>query len=301
MRGTITAAVAIDMAFGEPRPSSHPTVAMGRMISASRARRTSTAPRRSLIEGATSVALGAAATAVAAGLTQHLLYRSPRRLRRALVGAALKPALSLRDLLRAAQSVERALERGRLKRARELLSWHLVSRDTSRLSASNVAAAAIESVSENFNDGFVAPLFWYKAGGLPAAYVFRFVNTADAMIGYRTPDLEWYGKTAAHVDDLLAFVPARLAAALIAAAAPLVDESAGGALRRVVLDAENTSSPNAGWPMSAMAGALGVRLEKVDHYVLNRDARAPEPSDIRRARRIVFAASGLATLLAEVL
>jgi adenosylcobinamide-phosphate synthase len=231
----------------------------------------------------------------------RLLDRSPGKTRCLLEGAALKPALSVRDLLRAAKSVEIALERGRLKRARELLARHLVSRDTARLSANGVAAAAIESVAENFNDGVVAPLFWYRAGGLPAAYVFRFVNTADAMIGYRSPDLEWYGKTAARLDDLLAFVPARLSAALIAAAAPIVGESGGAALLRAVVDAENTSSPNAGWPMAAMAGALGVRLEKNHHYVLNRDARLPEAADIRRARHVVLAASGLAAVLAEVL
>ena len=301
MRGAIGAAVGIDMAFGEPPSSAHPTVAMGRMISAARARRTSTEPRSSLVEGAAAVAVGAAASAVAATLVQTLLDRSPRRIRPALEGAALKPALSIRDLLRAAKSVERALEQGRMKRARELLSWHLVSRDTSRLSASGVAAAAIESVAENFNDGLVAPLFWYRAGGLPAAYVFRFVNTADAMIGYRTTDLEWYGKTAARLDDLLAFVPARVSAVLIAAAASMVGESGGRALLRAMLDAEHTSSPNAGWPMAAMAGALGVRLEKVDHYVLNRDAPPPNAADIRRARRIILAAATLATLVAEAL
>jgi adenosylcobinamide-phosphate synthase len=300
MRGAITTAVAVDMVFGEPPSSLHPTVAMGRVISAGRARRTSASPKRSLVEGATTIAIGAIATAVAGSVAQRVVARAPRRMQRILEGALLKPALSIRDLLRAARSVEHALERRQLRRARELLSWHLVSRDTSRLSASGGAAAAIESVAENVTDGLVAPLFWYRTGGLPAAYVFRLVNTADAMIGYRTHDLEWFGKTAARLDDLLAFVPARVSAVLIASAAAIAGESGRASLRRAVLDAENTASPNAGWPMAAMAGSLGIRLEKVDHYVLNRDARSPRASDIRRARRVVLAAAGLATLIAEV-
>jgi len=301
MRAAIVTAIGIDMAFGEPPSPVHPTVAMGRMISAGRARRTSASPRRSFLEGAATVAIGVVATAVAASLVERMLDRIPSYVRPFAEGAALKPALSLRDLLRAAGLVEAALDSGRLNRARELLSWHLVSRDTSRLPASGVAAAAIESVAENFNDGVVAPLFWYRAGGLPAAYLFRFVNTADAMIGYRTPDLEWFGKTAARLDDLLAFIPARLSATLIAAGAQMANESGAAALVRAVVDAESTSSPNAGWPMAAMAGALGVRLEKVDHYVLNRNARPPGAGDIRRARRIILRASGLAALLAEAL
>jgi len=301
MRGAIAAAVSVDIAFGEPASSFHPTVAMGRVVSAGRSRRTTNAPRRSLVEGAMTVAIGAIATGVAAAFVHGMVERCPRRVRDLAEGVALKPALSVRDLLRAAKSVESALERGRLRRARELLSWHLVSRDTSRLSASGVAAAAIESLAENFNDGLVAPLFWYRAGGLPAAYVFRFINTADAMIGYRTSALEWFGKTAARLDDLLAFVPARLSAALLITGAPLVGESGGQALLRALMDAENTASPNAGWPMAAMAGALGVRLEKAGHYVLNDEARPPETADIRRARHVVLMASGLATLLAEAM
>jgi adenosylcobinamide-phosphate synthase len=301
MRGAIVTAVAVDMAFGEPPSSLHPTVGMGRMISASRVRRSSTLPRQSFVEGTATVAIGAVASAAAAIFIERLLDRTPRRVRPLLEGAALKPALSVRDLLRAAASVEQALERGRLRRARELLSWHLVSRDTSRLSAGGVAAAAIESLAENFNDGLIAPLWWYRAGGLPAAYVFRFVNTADAMIGYRTDDLEWFGKTAARLDDLLAFVPARVSATLIAVAAHLAGESGPRALVRAVVDAANTSSPNAGWPMAAMAGALGVRLEKSDHYVLNSNARLPRAGDIRRARRSILRASGLAAFLAEAM
>ena len=167
------------------------------------------------------------------------------------------------------------------------------------LDASGVAAAAIESVAENFNDGLVAPLLANRVAGLGGAYVFRFVNTADAMLGYHTPELEWFGKAAARLDDALAFVPARCSALLIACAALLTGDFAMDALSVAAADADVTASPNAGWPMAAMAGALGVRLEKHGHYRLNAPARAPRARDIRRARRIVLVASILATAAAD--
>jgi len=148
------------------------------------------------------------------------------------------------------------------------VSWRLVSRDTATLSATQVSAATIESVAENLSDSVVAPLLYYAVGGLPAAFGYRFANTADAMVGYRDEVYEWLGKAPARLDDLFNLVPARLAAALIVAAAPLTGESAGRAWRIWRRDAGKTASPNAGHPMSAMAGALDVELEKVGHYRL---------------------------------
>jgi adenosylcobinamide-phosphate synthase len=223
-------------------------------------------------------------------------------------GALLKPALSLRALLAAGHEVEDALRRGALADARRLLAWHLVSRDTSQLSASEVAGAAIESLAENLSDGFVAPVVWHAALGLPGAYVHRFVNTADAMLGYRTPELEWFGKAAARTDDALNLVPARLTALLVALAAPLGGGSTCAAFRIARADGWRPASPNAGWPMAAMAGALGVRLDKraprtgarprraAFLYVLHATGRAPAVPDLARARRIVGAAAGLAVL-----
>ena len=217
-----------------------------------------------------------------------------------LRGLALKPTMSVRALLSAATEVEDALDAGDLDRARARLSWHLVSRDTSDLSSSEVAAAAIESLAENLNDALVAPLIAFRAGGLAGAYLFRFVNTADSMLGYHTPELEWFGKAAARSDDALAFLPARVATCLIACGAALTGASARGALRVAITDAHNTASPNAGWPMAAMAGALGVRLAKRNHYILNDSARLPQARDIQRARHIVLAASLLAAFAADV-
>jgi adenosylcobinamide-phosphate synthase len=301
MRGAATAALVLDLIAGEPPASIHPTIGMGRWISRGRAARRSTEPLPSFLEGTAVVAGGALLTASLAFLADRALDLLPPALGLVSRAAALKPALSVRALVDAAAEVEHALVGGELERARELLSWHLVSRDTSSLSAAGVAAAAIESVAENLNDGFVAPLMAFRAGGLTAAYLFRFINTADAMLGYHTPELEWFGKSAARLDDALAYLPARCAALLIAAAAVITGDSARGSLALMISDAGITASPNAGWPMAAMAGALGVRLEKRGHYVLNASAREPTAHDIQRARRLVLVASVIAALAADLI
>ncbi len=277
-RGVGLAALAIDLLAGEPAATLHPTIGMGKWIGRGRARRRATTPRASLVEGAMVVAGGAALVGSLAFIADRVLRALPAPMRVVAQGAVLKPAISLRALLEAATDVERALIAGHLQKARELLSWHLVSRDTSSLDASDVAAAAIESVAENFNDGLVAPLLAHRAAGLAGAYVFRFVNTADSMLGYHTPELEWFGKAAARLDDVLGLVPARCSAMFIACAALITGDSARGALAVMLGDADRTESPNAGWPMAAMAGALGVRLEKHEHYRLNAPARAPRAS-----------------------
>jgi adenosylcobinamide-phosphate synthase len=142
------------------------------------------------------------------------------------------------------------------------------------LPESVIRESAIESLAENLSDSWVAPLFWFTLGGLPAAALYRFANTADAMWGYRGR-FEWAGKWAARADDVLSYVPARITALLIAAAAP-------ASIRGLRREAAITPSPNSGWPMSMMALALGVRLSKPTVYALNASGRPPGPRDLAR-------------------
>jgi adenosylcobinamide-phosphate synthase len=270
-------ALLADAAFGEPPAVVHPTVWLGHGIAAGRRR----LGHRGLAGGAI-VALGAAALAGGVGMAVDVLLGD----RPVARGLALKPALALRALLEAGGVVERALARGDLPAARRLLSEHLVSRDTTALSVSDVAGAAISSLAENLNDSVVAPLLAFRLGGLGGAYAYRAINTADAMLGYRTLELEWFGKTAARADDVVNWIPARLSAVLIAVV--------GGGLEIAVADARRTPSPNGGWPMAAMAGALGVVLRKPGVYTLNATGREPRAADIARARRIVIGAAALA-------
>jgi adenosylcobinamide-phosphate synthase len=299
--GAAIAALVTDILAGEPPDTLHPTVWMGRWIAAGRTRRRSSNPLPSLAEGALIVGGGIAAASIGAWLVSSAIREAPRRARRVLRGLALKPALSLRPLVEAATEVQQLLERHRLEDARRVLAWHLVSRDTRALFPSEVAGAAIESVAENLSDSFVAPLLAFRIGGLGAAYGYRLINTADAMLGYRTDELEWFGKGAARADDLANLVPSRVTAALICGTAFVAGGSSRNASRVAMRDARRTPSPNAGWPMAAMAGALGVRLTKRGVYSLNASGRRARPSDIGRSCRIATAAASLAALAADLL
>jgi adenosylcobinamide-phosphate synthase len=299
-------AIAIDVFLGDPPNRFHPVAWMGALIHkwqqsvsgyAQKTADSTARPIWDLLSGAGLTLAGGLMTTVSSRLVIRLTTHLPVQLSWLIEAALLKATFSLRGLHSAAGQVHAALQTGDLPEARRLLSWHLVSRDTSNLNQSLVAAATIESVAENTGDGVVAPLFYYYVGGLPLAMFYRFANTADAMLGYRTPELEWQGKIPARTDDLLNLLPARLTALMIAFASPLAGGSVKGSLRSIFRDAHRTSSPNAGYPMSAMAGALGVELEKVGSYRLGTGGRKPNPVDIHRAQRIALGAAALALAL----
>jgi adenosylcobinamide-phosphate synthase len=249
-------------------------------------------PARLVVAGAAlTIAVASAAAMVGALVTT--LARAAGTPGVVIEALALTTMLSLRDLVRAARRVQAALRGGDLDGARRAVGRDLVSRPTGFLGAGQVAAAAIESVAENLTDSVLAPVAFYLAFGLPGAFAYRAVNTADSMIGYRQGALEHFGKVAARLDDGLNFIPARLAALAIVAAAALAGADARGAWRTMVSQHDRTTSPNAGWTMAAMAGALGVRLEKPDHYALG-DGPEPRADDISTAVRIVIVAAVLA-------
>lgn len=290
-------ALLLDLLRGDPPNRYHPVAWMGAVLGLAGRY----APRRGrlapLVYGAGVVAGGAA---ISAGLGRALAQAAGRLSAPwswLAEAGLLKTAVALRGLSRAAGAVEAALAAEDLPAARHLLGWHLVSRETAGLTGAQVAAAAIESVAENASDGVVAPLFYYALGGLPAALAYRFVNTADAMWGYRDPAREWLGKVPARLDDLANLPPARLTAVLLVLAAGLAGGDPGRAWRVWRRDRGRTASPNAGQPMSAMAGALGIELEKVGHYRLGSGQRPPAPADIRRSVRLVRRAAVLALLL----
>jgi len=157
-------------------------------------------------------------------------------------------------------------------------------------------SATVESVAENLTDSVLAPVCFYLAFGLAGAAIYRAINTADAMIGYRDGVLEHFGKVAARLDDVLNLVPARLAGIAIVLASS-VDGRGSGAWRILLRDRGRTASPNAGWPMAAMAGALRVSLAKRATYRLG-DGALPVRGDIRRAIRLVARATALGIALA---
>ncbi len=270
-------ALLVDACVGEPPTALHPVVWMGRCLTWLEVR----APRdeRARLGYGVLVGLGLPLAWGTLGLAAERVAPWP------VQALLLKPAFAGRALLEASHHVEKALVAGKLVEARLALSW-LVSRPTQNLDAGLVAAAAIESLAENLVDSWVGPLAAYACFGLGGCYAYRAANTADAMWGYRTSAYESLGKGAARLDDVLNLLPARLGALLLICLGARRDEAVS-AWRR---DARRTPSPNAGQSMAAIAGQLGVRLEKRETYVLNASGRVPVPSDVRAARGLVAAA-----------
>lgn len=290
-------ALLIDLALGDPSNRFHPTAWMGNLIAFLSRFRPHGRPAAELAYGGALVLVGLALVGGAGLAITGLVSHLPSPFNWLLTALVLKTTFSLRGLDHAARDVQIALEGGELPEARRLLSWHLVSRDTSQLSAGQVAAAAVESVAENASDSLVAPLFFYAIGGLPLAMAYRFANTADAMLGYPDQDREWFGKIPARLDDVLNFIPARLTGLLLVCAAGLSGNSIGRAWRIMLRDARLTASPNAGIPMSAMSGALSIELEKVGHYHLGAGLSSPQIADLRRARHIYAYTAALSGLI----
>lgn len=276
----LAAALGLDLAFGEPPAALHPVVWFGKLVALLERRAARGTPAAALASGAALTALSLTAVWGAARAAEGVLAGAPTI--PALLAEAwlLKTMLSRRALAEAALAVQKALSRDDLAAARAGLR-SLVSRDAAALDASLVAAAAVESVAENANDALVAPALAYLAFGLPGAAVYRGVNTLDAMLGYHGA-FEWLGKPAARLDDLANLLPARLTAGLFVLAAVPAGR-AGPAALTAQRDHRLTASPNAGWPMAAMAGALGVALEKRGHYRLGKAGRSPQAGDIGSA------------------
>lgn len=299
MLGAALVALAVDRWAGEPPVRVHPVVGMGhylgwagRWVQARTRQDVSGPPDYKAFWLAALMWSGGVALVLIAswGLQQAVLalpfWLGPMAggvLGAVLLGMALKPLLAWAMLRAEVEAVERALSPehgGSLAGGRARLSW-LVSRDVSTLTEAQVRESAIESLAENLNDSVVAPLFWFALLGLPGAALYRFANTADAMWGYpgvyQGKNWAWAGKWAARVDDGLSWLPARITALLLGLA--------GGGLRlaRLRAEARRTPSPNSGWPMAAMALALGICLQKPGVYALNATGRPPVNTDTQQA------------------
>lgn len=287
-------AFALDALLREPPLEIHPVRMAGRYLRAIEPHVPAQPPLRAAVAGGLAWAAGAA-TAVAAGVAAE---RAAGRLRPApravALGVGLWPLFAHRMLLDAVREVDEALAVD-LDAGRAAVS-RLVSRDVSDLTATQVRAAAIESLAENLSDSVVAPLLWFGVGGLPAVALYRYANTADAMWGYRTDRWRHAGSVAARADDVLNLLPARVSSLALA----------GRHLgwRRLGTEAKRTPSPNAGWPMAGIALRLGIRLEKPDVYCLAPTGREPKPADTREAlllaKRAGLALVGVAAVIAAL-
>ena len=306
MRGgnatVVAAALALDALLGEPPERLHPTVWMGRAISAFEG--PALGSRGANRHRAAGILLAAVLPTAAFLSCRALLRATPRGLRLAMEATLLSTALSMRSLGRAARGVEPALAAGRLEEARTGVG-RFVGRDTSDLSEAGVCRAAVESVAENTSDGVVAPMFYGYLLGAPGALAYRAINTVDSMVGYTSPRYRHFGWAGARLDDLANLAPARLTVLAVAAAS----YSPARVLRAARLYGPLSSSPNAGYAEAAFAGALGLRLGGTNTYggverrgpVLG-DGRPPGVEDIGRAVALMRRACvgiSLAALLLE--
>jgi adenosylcobinamide-phosphate synthase len=266
----LVAGLVIDALFGDMpvvfRYVPHPVVLAGRAIAffdrkLNRESR-SAASRRERGIVTVAVLVGGAALL---GLIVERICRG------SLVGATFEVVtiavlVAQRSLYEHVAAVAAALADGGLDGGREAVR-HIVGRDPMSLDAHGVARAAIESLAENFSDGVVAPVFWYLLLGLPGLLAYKMANTLDSMIGHRTPHYRAFGWAAARLDDVLNTVPAPLSGVLLAAASVFAKNGRPGrALAIMLRDGRKHHSPNAGWPESAIAGALGLALAGPRRY-----------------------------------
>jgi len=247
----LASALVLDLSFGELPNCLHPVAGMGTFIRAW--------VRRAPADGAVVPWLFGAALTMSGiavfSLLWFLLSQAglPSWLWVAIGALGLKAVIALHRLLEAAGAVERALQAGDLAAARRSVGWNSVSRETDDLDVGHVASAAVESLAENPVDILVAPILAYALGGLPAAWAYRFVQTADAMIGYRDPRHEFLGKFAARLDDVLNWIPARLAGLLLVIAGAMAggDWRGPGASCWNSMVAHRAPTPGGRWPPPA--------------------------------------------------
>ena len=298
----LVAALLLDAALGEPAwlwsRVAHPAVVMGRAVAALDARLNRGTHRKA--KGVLALALLAAG----AGLVGAVLAALPGLWAEGIAVAILVAQRSLADHVMA---VARGLDAG-LAEGQQAVAM-IVGRDVATLDAAGVARAAIESGAENLSDGVIAPALWYLVAGLPGILIYKAVNTADSMIGHRTPRHEAFGWAAARSDDVLNWVPARLTAALIALARPRAVARAGG-WGAVARDARRHRSPNAGWPEAAMARALDTALSGPRSYggrmqdfpfVHAAGRHDPGPATVAASVRVLWQAWGLMLAAAAAL
>jgi adenosylcobinamide-phosphate synthase len=291
------AALLVEAAIGYPafiyRAIGHPVTWMGALLAGLETRlNRPTAPdtqRRAL--GSLTLAMLLVAAAGTALALDRISSLGPIGV--GVLILATTSLLAQRSLYAHVRAVADALEKDGLEAGRGAVSM-IVGRNPNRLDEAGVARAAIESLAENFSDGIVAPAFWLALAGLPGAVCYKATNTADSMIGHRTPRYAAFGWAAARLDDLINLPASRLAAIFLVLAAGAVGGSPRGAIGAVWRDAKRHRSPNAGWPEAAMAGALGVQLAGprvygdtlVDDAFMGNGRREVTAADITRALRL---------------
>jgi adenosylcobinamide-phosphate synthase len=295
-------ALAIDLAVGDPPTAVHPVGWMGQVIALFIKGGKGRGPQFQIGYGITVVLITLALFTVPVYFGLSYLHHFNQVLYIIVAALVLKTSFTLKGLRQAALKVKGLLAGNDSPAARfEIRS--LVGRDTSKLNTRQLVSATVESIAENSCDSFSAPLFYFLFLGVAGAIGYRVINTLDAMIGHHG-EYEYLGKAAAKLDTAANYIPARITALAIVVSCWIWKLKAAWAWHIMLRDRNNTESPNAGWTMAAIAGALQVQLEKVGYYKLGDSINQLSLESIDLALKVVLTAAALwalAVVLAEVI
>ena len=265
-------ALLLDFLVGDPKTKYHPTAWMGKLIASLVPFTKSNSAKRELIGGIflvsiTVITICAVLAVLDIGINLLTIDIVTLIISIAIGSILLKTTIAIRGMQKHALAVVDAVEEGDLDSARNHLSM-IVKRDTKNLDKNHILSGVLESVSENTVDGVTGPLFYYAIFGLPGAFVYRAINTIDSMVGYKTTlfkNVGWFG---AKCDTVLNYAPSRLTGLVMILGALILGYNWKESLYIMRRDSRKLDSPNAGFPMAALAGALGTRLEKMNYYTI---------------------------------
>jgi adenosylcobinamide-phosphate synthase len=276
----------IDVVFGEFPDRFHPTVWIGKTIAFFKPKFKSANPRIEKMNGVILCLLVILIVAVPVGLLLFGIRLFFGWVPYIVVSAILlETTFAVKCMRQYTVPIAEAIKNRDFDKARQRL-YFIVRRDPTKLSEQQIVSAAVESIAESTTDGITTPFFFFALFGVPGAFAFRVINTLDSMVGYKDEEHMNIGWFSAKLDTIANYIPARLTAILMVAAAGLLGENWRESWRILQRDKTKTNSVNAGWTMSAMAGALGVQLEKSGHYALG-DKGEISPEHITRALRVM--------------
>ncbi|EGG41818.1 cobalamin biosynthesis protein CobD [Candidatus Nitrosarchaeum limnium SFB1] len=265
-------ALALDFTLGDPRNKFHPTSWIGSLIAKLTPYTKNSSEKLEKFGGILIILISCLVVAsliISLNVGIKLITFDYLHLIISIIvgGILLKTTIAVKGMEKHALAVVTALEQNNLSSARDNLSM-IVKRNTKNLDKNHVFSGVLESISENTVDGITSPLFYFAFFGLPGAFVFRVINTADSMIGYKTDIFKNVGWFGANCDKILNYIPSRLTGFIMILSSMILGNNWKKSYQIMMRDGRKTQSPNAGYPMAAIAGALEAKFEKLDHYSL---------------------------------